>query len=89
MAHLLVRNKVQDYAAWKAVFDEHDGMRRANGGGNYQLFRSANDPNDITILAEWDSIENAQRFAASTDLREAMMKAGVVGQPDVVFLNKV
>jgi quinol monooxygenase YgiN len=87
MAHLLIRHKVEDYARWKPFFDQNDNVRRANGGGDYQLFRSASDPNEIVVLFEWDNLRNAQRFAESPDLREVMQQAGVKGRPDVFYLN--
>lgn len=45
------------------------------------LFRTADDPNDLAILVEWDSVENAQGFTESEDLREAMERASV-GSPN-------
>ena len=51
--------------------------------------RNANDPNELVILFEWDSLENARRFANADDLREAMQQAGVADQPDVYFLEEI
>jgi len=51
--------------------------------------RNAEDPNELVILLEWDSVENARRFANADDLREAMQRAGVADQPDVYFLEEV
>jgi heme-degrading monooxygenase HmoA len=88
MTHILVQHTVQDFTNWKRFFDQHDSTRRAAGGGDYQLFQDATDPNKVTILLLWDSLENAQRFAASDNLREVMMEAGVVGRPEIHFLTK-
>jgi hypothetical protein len=38
-------------------------------------------------LFEAEDLQKAQAFSESSDLREAMQKAGVVGQPDILFLN--
>ena len=51
--------------------------------------RNADDPNELLILLEWDSLENARRFTYADDLREAMQRAGVADQPDVYFLEEV
>ena len=51
--------------------------------------RDSDDPNELLILVEWDSLENARRFANAGDLREAMQRAGVADQPDVYFLEEV
>jgi heme-degrading monooxygenase HmoA len=88
MAQLLVRHKVRDYATWKPAFDEHESARRAAGGKSARVFRTAEDPNEVVLLMEWDSVENARRFAESDDLHKVMEKAGVVDRPDVFFLNE-
>jgi quinol monooxygenase YgiN len=87
MMHLLVHHTVEDYAKWKMVFDAEDKTRRASGGGDYQLFRSASDPNEIVLLFDWDSLRNAQRFVESPELHATMEQAGVKGRPQVIFLN--
>lgn len=86
MATLLVHHKVQDYSAWRKVFDNHDKTRKEYGSSGYQVFRSASDPNDITILMNWSSVDAAKTFAASDTLKDAMKNAGVISQPDVTFL---
>jgi heme-degrading monooxygenase HmoA len=89
MAYLLVRHKVEDYAKWKPIFDEHGKARKAGGSKGGYLFRNANDPSELIILFEWDSLDKAQQFAQSDDLREAMQRAGVMDRPDVYFLEQV
>jgi heme-degrading monooxygenase HmoA len=49
--------------------------------------QSVDDPREVTIFLDWDSLERARRFAASDDLKQTMQKAGVVGDPDVRFLE--
>ena len=87
MAHLAVRHRVRDYAAWKRVFDEFAPQRRAGGEIDYQIYHVDDDRNHIIVLLEWDSIANAKAFAASDALREAMDRAGVEGEPVIFFLN--
>ena len=41
------------------------------------------------MLLEWDNLQNAQAFAGSAGLQTAMEKAGVVGQPDILFLEEI
>jgi heme-degrading monooxygenase HmoA len=90
MPYLLVRHKVEDYQRWKPVFDHDHGAARARSGSmGGRILRNADDPNELLILLEWDSLENARRFADADDLREAMQRAGVADQPDVYFLEEV
>ena len=89
MPSLLIRHKVEDYAGWKAVFDEHAATRRANGSQGGRLFRDAADPDEILVLLEWDDVERARLFADSDDLREPMGRAGVTDRPDIWVLEDV
>ncbi len=89
MPYVLIRHKVTDYNKWKPVFDEHAATRRASGSQGGHLFRSADDPNELVILFEWNDLEAARQFVQTEDLREAMEKAGVADQPDMFFLDEV
>ncbi len=88
MPYTLVRSTVEDFAKWKAVYDEHASVRRAAGSIGAQVFQNAETPNQVTVLIEWDSLENAHKFVQSQDLRDAMERAGVIGPPDISFLNR-
>ena len=89
MPYLLVRHKVEDYARWRPLFDQHGATRRASGSQGGQLYRNAHNPNEVIFLCEWDDFEKVQQFAQSEDLRETMQRAGVADHPDVYFLEEV
>ena len=89
MAYLLVHHKVKDFAVWKPLFDQDAAHRKATGSKGGLLFKSADDPNDIFILFEWQSQEEARAFTSSVDLKDTMSRAGVVGMPDIHFLDRV
>jgi len=89
MPYLLVHHTAEDYAKWKPVFDQHATNRKNSGSKGGQLFRSADNPNELVILFEWDDLDKARQFTQSDDLRKAMQRAGVVGRPDLYFLEEV
>jgi quinol monooxygenase YgiN len=89
MPYMLVRHKVADYAKWKPVYDGHAATRKASGSKGAHLFRNADNLNEIVLLFEWDDLSNARRFAQSEDLMKTMQKAGVIGKPDIYFLDKL
>jgi len=89
MPYLLVRHRVENFETWKPIFDEHGATRGEHGGKGGYLFRSAEDPNEIVLLLEWEDLEKARRFAQSEDLREAMQRAGVADRPDIYFLEEL
>ncbi len=88
MAHLLVHHNVEDYNKWKTQFEEHSNFRSENGSKGGKVFRSAIDPNELFVLLEWDSVENAKKFTQSDDLKEVMQQAGVVGMPNIYFVEE-
>ena len=87
MAHILVHHFVDDYKSWKSQFDKHSTFRGENGSKGGKIFQSASNPNEVFVLLEWESMESAQKFSQSPNLREAMMEAGVVGMPDIHFIK--
>jgi quinol monooxygenase YgiN len=86
MATLFVHHKVKDYATWRKFFDESTATRTGYGCTGHKVFQSPSDPNEITILSEWKNIDQAKSYSASNVLRETMKDAGVISQPDVMFL---
>jgi heme-degrading monooxygenase HmoA len=89
MASIVVRHKVKDYATWKAGYDDNGPTRKAAGCQGTVVYRSADDPSEVVIVFEWDSVENAKQFAGSDELREKMEEVGVIDRPDMYFLNEV
>jgi quinol monooxygenase YgiN len=87
---LVTQHKVEDYAKWKTEFESSGiDMRKKAGEKSYQIFRTDDDPNNLVMLFQWDSIDNARKFMESNELREGMQKAGVIGQPEIRFLEEV
>lgn len=89
MPYLLIDHTVENYEEWKPYFDDHGTTRAESGCKGGRLFHKEGEPNEIVVMFEWDSLENAHEFAASDDLRETMDEAGVVSEPDLHFLEKI
>ena len=87
MAHVLVRHKVENYARWKPVFDQHAGLREEAGSKGGFLFRNAEDPNEVFVLLEWESLESARKFIQSPTQPKVMEEAGVAEPPEVWYLD--
>ncbi len=82
-ATLIVRHKVSDYAAWRAVYDSLDDLRAQHGCTAQEVALNPDDRKDVFVLHRFPTVEQAQEFAGSADLREAMSRAGVAGAPRV------
>lgn len=89
MVDILIKHTVEDYDAWKPGFDDHDSTREEYGQLGYELYRVSDDPNAIVIMMEWDSVENAQRFLEESDVKEKMAELGVIGEPEIYFLDSI
>ena len=88
MYNMLVHHQVKNFAEWKKVFDSVVDLRKRSGELSANIYRSESDPNDITAIFKWDSLANAHKYAQSPELKAAMEKAGVEGQPSIFFLNE-
>jgi hypothetical protein len=89
MAHILIHHKIEDYGKWKPAFDAHSSYRAENGSMGGKVFRNADDPNDLFILLEINSIDNAKKFVSSDATKEAMKNAGVIGMPEIYFVDEI
>ena len=85
---MLVQHKVKDFANWKKVYDSQAALRASSGELSDQIYHNASDPNQLILVFKWNSVENAQKFAQSPELKAAMEKAGVAGPPTITFLNE-
>lgn len=83
---MIVRHKVADYKAWKPVFDQHNSVRQQYGCKSDAVFSNVQDPNDVLVVLQWGSKEDAIKFGESSTLREAEARSGVVGVPEVTFV---
>ena len=87
MTRMFVRHKVNDYAAFRKVYDDFD--RDSLGATAHAVYQNPEDPNDVTVTHDFDTLATAKAFAGSDELRAGMGQAGVVGQPDIWFTTPV
>jgi hypothetical protein len=66
--------------------------RNAEGGGPYQftVYHSADsNKSEIVVVFDTEDTKKVKDFAASADLKETMMKAGVLDTPTIYFLESI
>jgi hypothetical protein len=88
MATMFVRHQAADYAAWRRVYDAFRPTAKKLGVQGEAVYQAADNPNDITVTHDFATVEAAQAFAGSSELRAAMHDAGVVGAPTIWFTNR-
>jgi quinol monooxygenase YgiN len=89
MATLLVKHRVANFEEWKKVFDSMDKVRKEHGFTGSTVHRDATDPNIVVIVNHVRSLEGAKKYGGSQQLRDAMAHGGVLGMPEINFLNDV
>ena len=82
-ATLIVRHRVQDYGAWRAVYESVEGLRQQHACSSAKLMVDPADKQVVFVLHRFPTVTQAQASADSSELREAMSRAGVVGPPRI------
>ena len=88
MSYVMVKHTVADYARWKPIFDEDGANREIGGSQGGQIFRSADDPNEVVILFEWE-LQKARQYSQREEVRAKMQAAGVFEPPEISFLEEI
>jgi hypothetical protein len=89
MIRMFVRHTVADFATWNEAYRDFDEERRGMGVIGDAVFTSADDPNDVTVWHDFESLTSARAFAESERLREVMSNAGVASEPAIWFASPV
>ena len=87
-AYTIATHPVKDFDTWKSLFDQFEPVRTEAGERSAVVLRHADDPNTVTIINTWDTIETAQSFFNREELKSAMGEAGVIALPTFVFANE-
>lgn len=87
MKVMAVNHDVADYEAWKKVFD--DFPRAQNGVLFHRINRNVDDPNNITVVHGFETVEAAIAFRDNPELKAAMQRAGVTSSPRIEIFDEV
>ena len=88
MVYINLRVNVADYDKWRLGFDANESNRRSAGStGVNQFYRDVENPNNVTLVLEWDEAEKAHAFLNDPRTKESMDEAGVTGRPMVVAVQ--
>jgi hypothetical protein len=78
MTYLLCRNRVRDFARWKAVFASHQAAHQDAGLRLLNLWRSLEEPENIFFLFEVASLDRAREFIGNPKAAKAGEASGVL-----------
>jgi hypothetical protein len=78
MAYVLTRLKIDDYDAWKRERFDLDPADRRQAARGYRILRSADNPSEVFVQVEFDSVDDARAF------RDRLIATGVLEHVQVM-----
>jgi heme-degrading monooxygenase HmoA len=84
---LAINHKVNDYNQWKSVFDTFPPSK--GGATFHRVNRDVDDPNNVTVVAGFDTADAARAFRGNAELKGAMGEAGIAGAPRFEIYEEV
>ncbi|XZN92855.1 MAG: putative quinol monooxygenase [Microcoleus sp.] len=88
MQYVLIIHEVENYEAWKSVFERAATIRKEAGERSYQVLKYENEPNKIVHFSAWTSIADARAFFESPKLVKIREEAGVKA-PEFIYLDQL
>ena len=81
-------HRVADYDAWRRVYDRVSDVQQELGLTGRAVYRAEGDPNNLLVMQEFRSPQQAHSFFEDSRNREVMQHAGVdVGSLRVEFYD--
>ena len=85
---VIVSLKVADFDDWKAVFDSAASSRE-EAGINAKAYQNIDDPNNPIAIGTASSKEAfVAFFTTPEEMQEDQKKAGILGPPEITFLEE-
>ena len=75
MAMVFLNFEVDDYDAWKQMFDKDPAGRKDSGATSHKISRAADNPNDVFIRVEFPAVDQARAF------RQRLVDSGALDRP--------
>jgi quinol monooxygenase YgiN len=89
MAYTIARVRVADFDRFIETFSTRGKDKRAEyGSRGVTVFRSAEDPNALVNVFDWDR-EDVEAFMADPEVGEIMAAAGLEAPPEYTFVERM
>jgi len=87
MALMMSKRRLEpgDFEAWMLRFAAEESARKAAGCRGARRFRSIENPLEVTVLFEWDSVDSAKAFIETMRARNQQ----VIAKMDITFLEEL
>lgn len=81
--------KISDYKLFKDEFDVAQDLLKTWGFKQTCLHRDVDDPTHLIVVHECEDLQKARDFYKSLDFKRYIEKAGILGEPQVSFLEEL
>jgi len=85
---LFAHHTVADFNIWKKGYDSYAKEQKRAGVIKKSVYRSVDNPNEVTVIHDFKDLNSAKVFANSPELAALMAKIGVQGRPEI-WITKV
>lgn len=75
---MMITGQVADFDTWKAGYDGGADLRAQAGVTAAKAYRSAENPNEITVFHEFANREAMEAFGKNAAFQEAIKRSGVL-----------
>ena len=85
---MFVHHQVTDYAVWRKSYNAFAPVQKKHGVTYQAVYQSTDDPNDVTVVHDFKTLDEAKSFAALPELKAAMETSGVKGVPQIWYTTR-
>jgi hypothetical protein len=82
MAFYIVTHKVEDFTAWKNIYDGFEPTRKQFKLKEHYALQSIDDTNHVLVVGEGE-VSAIMNFLNSDELKNGMENAGVTSTPEI------
>jgi hypothetical protein len=86
---VIVRQTVADFDRWREVFRSRYGLRRRHGSTGYAIYRSLDDPNEVTVLLRFADESAARSCLSDPEVQVARAEGGVDVLAGPIFSEEI
>jgi len=89
MPAVIVTHRVTDFESWKPIFERYAEVRRRYGARGHRLYRSIQDPHQVIVVNDFESLAGVEAFLSDHELPEVLERAGVEGPMEIFVSDEV
>jgi hypothetical protein len=84
---VFIRHEVVDYKVWKKGYDAFTTEQRKGGVYFQKVYQAIDNPNDVTVIHDFHSLEKAKAFMDNEKLFKYMKEIGVKSKPEIWYVR--